>query len=151
VQALLLAVVAIAALVWEQRQRPAPAVGGDEARPDGGPSARRPSVHAADGPRDVLGRSRDDLAATLLRSRRDCAPATAAAAPPPPQPPPPLWSSLRLRTVGLSNLVGLLLQIGVGVGVVLPRSGGGAMLEVVALNDFALFAQARLAVPAGRA
>eukprot|EP01052_Picozoa_sp_SAG31_P053891 SAG31_NODE_14046_length_830_cov_1.125855_1_plen_87_part_00 len=46
----------------------------------------------------------------------------------------PLWSTLNLRVVGLGNSVGLLLQVGVGVGALLPR--GGSMLEIVVLNVF---------------
>jgi hypothetical protein len=52
----------------------------------------------------------------------------------------PMWSSVLLRTVGLCNLVGLLLQIAVGVGVLLPTMEG-LLLEIIALNHFGLFVQ----------
>ena len=52
----------------------------------------------------------------------------------------PMWSSVRLRSVGLCNLVGLLLQIAVGIGVLLAPTEG-ILLEIIALNHFGLFAQ----------
>ena len=51
-----------------------------------------------------------------------------------------MWSSLLLRCVGLCNLLGLLLQMAVGVGALLPALDG-IMLEIIALNHFGLFAQ----------
>lgn len=59
----------------------------------------------------------------------------------------PIWSSVALRMVGLCNAIGLLLQVGVGVGALIPQAGlneaegGGFMLEIAALNHFGLFAQ----------
>ena len=61
--------------------------------------------------------------------------------PPPSTPKVELWSSMRLRIVGLCNLLGLLCQLGVGVGALLPNSVDGIMLEIIALNHFGLFAQ----------
>lgn len=52
----------------------------------------------------------------------------------------PMWSSVLLRTVGLCNLLGLLLQIAVGIGVLLPAMDG-LVLEIIALNHFGLFVQ----------
>ena len=52
----------------------------------------------------------------------------------------PMWSSVLLRTVGLCNLLGLLLQIAVGIGVLLPAMEG-LVLEIIALNHFGLFVQ----------
>ena len=68
--------------------------------------------------------------------------ATGSVIPPPPSTPKvELWSSMRLRIVGLCNLLGLLCQLGVGVGALLPNSVDGIMLEIIALNHFGLFAQ----------
>ena len=52
-----------------------------------------------------------------------------------------VWPSLRLRIVGLANLVGLLAQVAVGVGSLLPASMDGSSLEIMALSNFALFVQ----------
>ena len=52
-----------------------------------------------------------------------------------------VWPSLRLRIVGLCNLVGLLAQVAVGVGTLLPASMDGSSLEIMALSNFALFVQ----------
>jgi len=54
-----------------------------------------------------------------------------------------VWPSLHLRIVGLCNLIGLLAQVAVGVGTLLPASMDGIMLEILALNHFCLFAQVR--------
>jgi hypothetical protein len=51
-----------------------------------------------------------------------------------------MWSSVLLRTVGLCNLLGLILQIAVGIGVLLPTMEG-LVLEIIALNHFGLFVQ----------
>ena len=68
--------------------------------------------------------------------------ATGSVIPPPPSTPKvELWSSVRLRIVGLCNLLGLLCQLGVGVGALLPNSVDGIMLEIIALNHFGLFTQ----------
>ena len=59
--------------------------------------------------------------------------------------PPPIWASIRLRIVGLCNLLGLVFQLGVGLATALSRSNktaeDGIMLEILALNHFGLFAQ----------
>ena len=52
----------------------------------------------------------------------------------------PMWSSVLLRTVGLCNLLGLILQMAVGIGVLLPTMEG-LLLEIIALNHFGLFVQ----------
>lgn len=52
-----------------------------------------------------------------------------------------VWQSVRLRTVGLCNLIGLLAQIAVGVATLLPTAADGIMLEILALNHFCLFVQ----------
>ena len=126
--ALLLATVAISALIWEQRQRSKYVDddiedddGGDRFRRSTGPSLRRPSLHREQGelakPRPAPSpETASSLEAALLASDglSDGRAAVTEA---------PLWSSLQLRTVGLSNLVGLLLQVGVGIGAVIPRGG----------------------------
>ena len=54
-----------------------------------------------------------------------------------------VWQPVHLRAVGLSNLIGLLAQVAVGVATLLQpaSSGDGIMLEILALNHFCLFAQ----------
>eukprot|EP01052_Picozoa_sp_SAG31_P026584 SAG31_NODE_2420_length_5727_cov_2.670576_4_plen_857_part_00 len=150
--AMILATIAIAALVWEQRQLLRTRSNEDTAQNGSNgsrPSLRRPSLHTAVQDQSnsiastqpecgaenlntaLLGNVDRTLANQDGSSSGDESMSQSLTL--------PLWSSLHLRVVGLSNLVGLLLQIGIGVGSVLPR--GGTMLEIIALNDFALFSQ----------
>ena len=106
-----LSVVAIGGLVWEQRQG-------------------RPSE---------LDRSEPILPATAA-SPDVGVPLLSGGVSPSSEPTLPMWPSVLLRTVGLCNLVGLLLQIAVGIGVLLPTMEG-LLLEIIALNHFGLFVQ----------
>lgn len=108
-----LSIVAIAGLVWEQRQG-------------------QPSMDWIDPDKPALlyAGASTDVEAPLLSGGVS----------PSSDPTLPIWPSVRLRTVGLCNLLGLLLQIAVGIGALFPTMEG-IILEIIALNHFALFAQ----------
>ena len=120
-----LALVAIAGLLWEQRQRRRPTNQSDD-------GAQVPKLLGGDASSavGVGGGAAADLEAPLLSGELS----------PSSDPSLPMWSSVLLRTVGLCNLLGLLLQIAVGIGALLPALDG-IMLEIIALNHFGLFVQ----------
>jgi hypothetical protein len=52
-----------------------------------------------------------------------------------------IWSSTRLRVVGLWNVLGMLFQVAVGVDTLIEPKQDGVSFEIIVLNHFGLFSQ----------